>query len=37
VHFDARQYNIIEYDDNEQLQSRLQLRIEAAIGRGAQS
>lgn len=37
VHFDARQYNIIEYDDNEQLQRRLQLRIEAAIGRGAQS
>jgi len=37
VHFDARQYNIIEYDSDEELQKRLQLRIEAAIGKGAQS
>lgn len=35
VHFDARQYNIIDYADNEDLRRRLQFRIEAVVGRGS--
>jgi hypothetical protein len=34
VHFDARQYNIIDYDGTEDLQKRLRFRIEAVIGKG---
>lgn len=36
VHFDARQYNIIDYDDAGELQRRLRYRIEAVIGKGTQ-
>ena len=35
IHFDARQYNIIDYGDDEDLRKRLQFRIEAIIGKGA--
>jgi hypothetical protein len=35
VHFDARQYNIVDYADHEDLRKRLQFRIEAVIGRGS--
>jgi hypothetical protein len=35
VHFDTRQYNIIDYDGPEDLQSRLRFRIEAIVGRGS--
>jgi len=34
VHFDTRQYNMIDYQDIEELKSRLQFRIEAIIGKG---
>ena len=34
VHFDTRQYNIIDYENMEDLKSRLQFRIEAILGRG---
>lgn len=34
VHFDARQYNTINYQSDEELKSRLQNRIEAILGRG---
>ncbi|HEY6765858.1 MAG TPA: hypothetical protein VI386_13895, partial [Candidatus Sulfotelmatobacter sp.] len=34
VHFDTRQYNMLVYDDVEQLRSKLQFRIEAIIGKG---
>lgn len=34
VHFDTRQYNTIDYTDTEDLQKRLQLRIEAILGKG---
>lgn len=33
VHFDTRQYNIIDYDDPGELSKRLKSRIEATIGR----
>jgi hypothetical protein len=33
AHFDARQYNTIYYQDVEELESRLQHRIEAILGR----
>lgn len=32
IHFDTRQYNIIDYDDRDDLQKRLKNRIEATIG-----
>jgi len=34
VHFDTRQYNMIVYDDPEELKSKLQFRIEAIMGKG---
>jgi hypothetical protein len=34
VHFDTRQYNMIDYSDADDLRSRLQFRIEANIGKG---
>jgi nucleoside 2-deoxyribosyltransferase len=34
VHFDARQYNTIFYTNLDDLKSRLQLRIEAILGKG---
>jgi nucleoside 2-deoxyribosyltransferase len=34
VHFDARQYNTIDYKDAEDLRTRLQFRIEAILGKG---
>ncbi|MHB1937527.1 MAG: hypothetical protein ACYCOR_13195 [Acidobacteriaceae bacterium] len=34
VHFDTRQYNTIDYTDANDLKSRLQVRIEANLGRG---
>jgi nucleoside 2-deoxyribosyltransferase len=34
VHFDTRQYNTIDYKDAEDLQTRLQFRIEAILGKG---
>jgi nucleoside 2-deoxyribosyltransferase len=34
VHFDARQYNTINYQSVEELKTRLQNRIEAILGRG---
>jgi len=34
VHFDTRQYNTIDYRDEEDLYTRLKLRIEAVLGRG---
>ena len=34
LHFDIRQYNTIDWDDYEDLASRLQHRIEATVGRG---
>lgn len=37
VHFDTRQYNIIDYESSEDLRHRLQLRIEAVIGKGLRS
>lgn len=37
VHFDARQYNTIEYKDADDLRKRLQSRIEAILGRNSQS
>jgi hypothetical protein len=36
VHFDTRQYNIIDYEGEADLSKRLQLRIEAVIGKGEQ-
>jgi hypothetical protein len=35
VHFDTRQYNIIDYAGPEDLESRLRYRIEAIVGRGS--
>jgi hypothetical protein len=37
LHFDIRQYNCIKWDDIEDLAKRLQLRIEAVIGRGTRA
>jgi nucleoside 2-deoxyribosyltransferase len=34
VHFDTRQYNMIDYIDPAELKKRLQLRIEANLGKG---
>ncbi len=34
LHFDIRQYNCIDWEDTEDLASRLQLRIEAIAGKG---
>jgi nucleoside 2-deoxyribosyltransferase len=34
VHFDTRQYNTIDYTDADDLQTRLQFRIEAILGKG---
>jgi hypothetical protein len=34
VHFDTRQYNTIDYVEPTELQKRLQVRIEAILGRG---
>jgi nucleoside 2-deoxyribosyltransferase len=34
VHFDARQYNTIDYTDADDLKKRLQFRIEAIMGKG---
>lgn len=34
LHFDTRQYNMIDYVDADDLKKRLQLRIEANLGRG---
>ena len=34
LHFDIRQYNTIDWDDYEDLASRLQHRIEATVGKG---
>ena len=34
VHFDTRQYNTIDYENDNDLKKRLQLRIEALFGRG---
>jgi len=34
VHFDTRQYNTIVYEDTESLQTKLQFRIEAILGKG---
>ncbi len=34
VHFDTRQYNMIDYQDVKELESRLQFRIEAIMGKG---
>ncbi len=34
VHFDARQYNTIDYLNEDDLRTRLQFRIEAILGRG---
>ena len=34
VHFDTRQYNTIDYTDADDLQKRLQFRIEAILGKG---
>jgi nucleoside 2-deoxyribosyltransferase len=34
VHFDTRQYNTIDYADAKDLRTRLQLRIEAILGKG---
>jgi nucleoside 2-deoxyribosyltransferase len=34
VHFDTRQYNTIDYKDADDLQTRLQFRIEAILGKG---
>jgi nucleoside 2-deoxyribosyltransferase len=34
VHFDTRQYNTIDYVDSADLQKRLQVRIEAIMGKG---
>ena len=34
VHFDTRQYNIIAYENLDELGTKLQFRIEAVIGRG---
>jgi len=34
VHFDARQYNIIDYTDAGNLEERLRIRIEAILGKG---
>ena len=34
VHFDTRQYNTIDYLDAADLQKRLQVRIEAIMGKG---
>jgi len=34
VHFDTRQYNMIDYENAEDLKKRLQLRIEALLGKG---
>ena len=37
VHFDTRQYNIIDYSNAEELTRRLQFRIEANLGKGSYS
>ena len=34
VHFDTRQYNMLVYTEMEDLQKKLQLRIEAILGKG---
>lgn len=34
VHFDTRQYNMIDYEGAEDLRRRLQLRIQAVLGKG---
>ena len=34
VHFDTRQYNIIDYSSADELKGRLRFRIEANLGRG---
>ena len=34
VHFDTRQYNTIDYTDQDELAERLQVRIEALLGKG---
>jgi len=34
LHFDTRQYNMIDYSDTADLRCRLQYRIEATIGKG---
>ena len=34
LHFDIRQYNTIDWETPEELSSRLQLRIEASVGKG---
>jgi nucleoside 2-deoxyribosyltransferase len=34
VHFDTRQFNMITYEDSEDLRKRLQFRIEAILGKG---
>ena len=34
VHFDTRQFNTIDYEDADDLKSRLQFRIEAILGKG---
>ena len=37
LHFDIRQYNTIDWDDYEDLASRLQHRIEATVGKGSKA
>jgi hypothetical protein len=37
IHFDTRQYNTIFYEDADDLQNRLQFRIEAILGKGPQT
>jgi hypothetical protein len=34
LHFDTRQYNTIDYKDANDLRNRLQVRIEANLGKG---
>jgi nucleoside 2-deoxyribosyltransferase len=34
VHFDTRQYNMIDYENTDELKTRLQFRIEAILGKG---
>ena len=37
LHFDIRQYNTIDWENHEELASRLQHRIEATVGKGAKT
>ena len=37
VHFDTRQYNTIDYEDANDLKTRLRFRIEAILGKGPQN